>query len=71
MEGQDTSAYIASQYVTLYAQPSDQLVGDVAYVRLVAVVTPIHWPVLNSTWKGAPPMISPYAYLLPCLVGLG
>ena len=39
MEGQDTSAYIASQYVTLYAQPSDQLVGDVAYVRLVAVVT--------------------------------
>ena len=39
MEGQETSAYIASQYVTLYAQPSDQLIGDVAYVRLVAVVT--------------------------------
>ena len=39
MEGQETSAYIASQYVTLYTQPSDQLVGDVAYVRLVAVVT--------------------------------
>ena len=49
MEGQDTSAYIASQYVTLYAQPSDHWLATWPTCVWWQLSPPIHWPVLNST----------------------